>query len=69
MSLWLDDNELFTLTGKRQRALQIERLAKMRPPIVFRVRPEDSYPLVERWQFEGPRTGSTPRRRTEPNYG
>jgi hypothetical protein len=69
MSLWLDDDELYFLTGKRQRKLQLEILAQLRPPIVMRVRPEDSFPLVERWQFEGPRTGTTPRRRTEPNYG
>lgn len=53
MSLWLTEEELFDLTGKKQRRLQIEVLAKLRPPVKFRVRPEDSFPLVDRWQFLG----------------
>jgi hypothetical protein len=54
MSLWLDDDELFALTKKRHRDKQIEVLAKLRPPVKFRIRPEDSFPLVDRWQFMGP---------------
>lgn len=52
MSLWLNDDELFELTGKRQRAKQIEILASYKPPIRFRVRPDDSFPLVDRAQFD-----------------
>lgn len=53
MSLWLTEKELHELTGKKQRKLQIEVLAQLRPPVKFRVRPEDSFPLVDRWQFQG----------------
>lgn len=52
MSLWLNDDELFELTGKRQRAKQIQVLSSMKPEIHFRVRPDDSFPLVDRAQFE-----------------
>lgn len=52
MSLWLDNEELKALTGRTQRRKQIEALSKMRPPIRFRVRPHDSYPLVDRDQFK-----------------
>ena len=54
VSLWLTDKELFDLTGKKQRKLQIEVLSQLRPPVKFRVRPEDSFPLVDRWQFMEP---------------
>lgn len=53
MSLWLTEKELVELTGKKHRKLQIEVLSKLRPPVKFRVRPEDSFPLVDRWQFMG----------------
>ncbi len=66
MSLWLDEDELHLLTGKKQREKQVEVLAALRPPVRFRVRPDDSFPLVDRAQFEGT---SAPRRRREPNYG
>jgi hypothetical protein len=52
VSLWLDNDELKALTGRTQRRKQIEALSKMRPPIRFRVRPHDSYPLVDREQFK-----------------
>lgn len=64
MSLWLDDNELISLTGKRQRTKQIEVLSQLKPPVKFRVRPGDSFPLVDRSQFEG----NAPQRRREPNF-
>lgn len=51
MDLWLNSKELRELTGKRNRKLQIEVLSNLRPPVIFRVRPEDSFPLVDRWQF------------------
>lgn len=54
MSLWLTEEELKELTKKSHRSKQIEVLASMRPPVKFRVRPEDSFPLVDRWQFLGP---------------
>ena len=66
MSLWLDDKELFALTGYRQRARQVAVLAQLRPPVRFRVRPDDSFPLVDRAQFEAT---DAPRMRKEPNYG
>lgn len=53
MNLWLTEDELKFFTGKSHRRLQIEALAKMKPPVKFRVRPEDSFPLVDRWQFLG----------------
>lgn len=52
--LWLNDKELFELTKKKHREKQIKVLASMRPPVKFRIRPEDSFPLVDRWQFMGP---------------
>lgn len=66
MSLWLNDDELRDLTGKTHRSKQIEVLAKFKPPVRFRVREADSFPLVDRSQFEA---GSMPRPRKEPNYG
>lgn len=54
MSLWLSNEEIIELTGKKVRRLQIEVLAKMRPPVKFRVREEDSFPLIDRWQFMEP---------------
>lgn len=52
MSLWLTEEELVELTAKHHRAKQIEVLSKLRPPIKFRIREADSFPLVDRWQFE-----------------
>lgn len=52
MSLWLTEKELVELTSKKQRKKQIQVLASMRPVIKFRVRPIDSFPLVDRAQFE-----------------
>lgn len=52
MSLWLTEDELYELTGKKHRSKQIEVLSSLRPPVKFRVRPEDSFPLVDRWQFQ-----------------
>ena len=66
MSLWLSEEELYELTGKRQRAKQIKVLSEYRPIIRFRIRPEDSFPLVDRAQFE---TVPTATKRREPNFG
>lgn len=52
MSLWLTEEELVELTGKKHREKQIAVLSSLRPPVKFRVRPEDSFPLVDRWQFQ-----------------
>lgn len=52
--LWLTEEELVWMTKKKHRRLQIEVLSKLRPPVKFRVREEDSFPLVDRWQFMGP---------------
>lgn len=52
MSLWLTEDELVELTGKKHRDKQIKVLAELRPPVKFRVRPDDSFPLVDRWQFQ-----------------
>lgn len=54
MSLWLSEKELVELTGRKHRKLQIEALSRLRPPVKFRVREEDSFPLVDRWQFMEP---------------
>ena len=54
MSLWLTEAELVELTGRKQRRLQVEVLANMRPPVKFRIREVDSFPLVDRWQFMEP---------------
>lgn len=66
MSLWLTENELRELTGKVQRSKQIAVLAALVPPVRFRVRPADSFPLVDRAQFE---VQPDARRKKEPNYG
>ena len=65
MSLWLTEDELFELTGKKHRAKQIEILSEYRPKISFRIRPVDGYPLVDRAQFEKPPTREKQR---EPNF-
>jgi len=57
VSLWLTADELRVLTGYARRAKQIEVLGKMKPPIKFRVRPHDSFPMVDRAQFEGKNDG------------
>ena len=44
-----------------------DRLPDLRPPVRFRVRPEDSFPLVDRSQFEA--LPEVSRRKMEPNYG
>lgn len=54
MSLWLTEEELIELTAKKHREKQIQVLKDLRPPVKFRIRPEDSFPLVDRWQFMGP---------------
>ena len=64
--LFLTKPELIELTGKKHRKLQIMTLAKMRlssgEKVRYTVRPDDSYPLVPRSQFE-----FAPKRR-EPNF-
>lgn len=62
MSLWLSDDEVADLTGKRQRRKQCDELARL--GVKFRVR-GDGFPLVERWQFEGQPVA---KRRREPNW-
>lgn len=52
-SLWLTEKELVELTGRKHRSKQIEVLASLNPRVKYRVRPEDSFPLVDRWQFLG----------------
>ena len=61
--LWLDDDELVTLTGYKQRAKQKAALARL--GVRFRSRPADGFPLVERSQFEN-LTGKV--RKAEPNW-
>lgn len=62
MSLWLNDDELYELTGYRQRERQHRALAELR--IAFKVRPKDGFPLVARSLFQ-----SQTVRRSEPNFG
>lgn len=64
MSLWLTDDELFELTGYRQRDKQKRALAELKTQ--FRLRPADGFPLVERAQFEIGLTSG--RKRKEPDY-
>jgi hypothetical protein len=61
--LWLNEDELYELTGFRQRNRQKQALAAMRIP--FRSREADGYPLVERSQFTA---AGSPQRRREPNF-
>ena len=61
--LWLDDDELVTLTGYKQRAKQKAALARL--GVRFRSRPADGFPLVERSQFQD-LTGKA--RKAEPNW-
>ncbi len=51
MSLWLTDDEVTELTGKKQNPKRIEALARLTPRVVFRVR-ADGFPLVDRAQFQ-----------------
>jgi hypothetical protein len=64
VSLWLTPEELQTLTGRKRPKDQVQALADM-VGVRFRVR-ADGFPLVERWQFEGPLT-KAPKRR-EPDF-
>jgi hypothetical protein len=50
--LFLDEDELYELTGYRQREKQKKALAAM--GIKFRSRPADGYPLVVRQPFVEP---------------
>ncbi|HRC61597.1 MAG TPA: DUF4224 domain-containing protein [Dehalococcoidia bacterium] len=50
MSLWLNDDELYELTGYRQRDRQRQALVNM--GVKFRTRPADGCPMVHRAQFE-----------------
>jgi hypothetical protein len=65
MSLWLTDDELYDLTGYRQREKQRKALAELR--VAFRSRPADGFPLVMRSLFTT--TDSKPVKRAEPNFG
>jgi Domain of unknown function (DUF4224) len=51
MSLWLTREELVELTGFKSSRRQ--KLALTGMGLVFRSRPADGFPLVDRWQFEG----------------
>ena len=62
--LWLDEDELVTLTGYRQRTKQREALSRL--GVKFRSRPADGFPLVERAQFQGQLTGKA--KRAEPDF-
>jgi hypothetical protein len=65
MSLWLTQEELVELTGYKNRKKQRSALEQM--GLIFRSRPLDGFPLVDRWQFEGDTMRPTTRRRPEPN--
>jgi hypothetical protein len=51
MGLWLTEEELVELTGYKTSRRQKLALAEM--ALIFRSRPADGFPLVDRWQFEG----------------
>jgi hypothetical protein len=62
MSLWLTEDELYELTGYKQRQPQRRALAEL--GVKWRTRPADGFPLVDRSQFsEGSRS-----KRREPNW-
>ena len=63
MSLWLTDEELETLTGRRRRTAQRAELA--RQGVKFTTR-HDGFPLVPRSQFENL---AKPVKRWEPTFG
>jgi hypothetical protein len=63
MSLHLNEDELYEMTGYRQRKRQYAALAELRVP--FKPRPADGFPLVERWRFQAP----TAVKKSEPNFG
>lgn len=63
MSLFLNEDELYELTGFRQRKQQKLALAELSVP--FRSRPADGYPLVARIHFE---QTETPRKKTRPDF-
>lgn len=60
MSLWLDPDELYELTGYRRRREVLAGLVRL--GVKFRTRPADGYPLVLRADFEQRSTGA-PRKR------
>jgi hypothetical protein len=68
MSLHLTDEELYEVTGYRQREKQKQALAELRVP--FRSRPADGFPLVVREHYVGRETtAGKPVKRAEPNFG
>jgi hypothetical protein len=68
MSLHLNEDELYEVTGYRQREKQKAALAEL--DIKFRSRPADGYPLVIREHYLS-RDGKPAKsmKRTEPNFG
>lgn len=64
MSLWLTEDELVQLTGYKTKRKQREALGQLR--VVFRVRPQDGFPLVDRSQFESHPVLTRTHRRREP---
>lgn len=50
MNLWLNEEQLFELTGYHTKSKQKEALAQMKIP--FRSRPADGFPLVELSMFD-----------------
>lgn len=68
MSLWLTPAEIVDLTGKKRRGDQVAVLAEFRPKVVFRVRPEDGFPLVDRAQFIEPYQGGRGRKIERPDF-
>jgi hypothetical protein len=65
MSLHLTDDEIYEVTGYRQREKQKKALAELRIP--FRSRPADGFPLVVREHYVS--RDSKPVKRAEPNWG
>jgi len=64
VSLWLTEEELVQLTGYKSKRKQREALGELR--VIFRVRPQDGFPLVDRSQFETHPVLTRHTRRREP---
>ncbi len=50
--MFLTDDDLIELTGKRQRAKQVEVLRTIKPAVNFWLRKVDGRPMVPRSQFD-----------------
>lgn len=64
--MFLDDEELFQLTGRRQKARQIEQLRRMGIPFWINA---GGRPVVTRAALEGKKDAAKPEPKWEPKWG